>query len=244
MVQYFPATKLTKSFVIWIFATVAFYTSNAQVYFSNLSGSNESPPNVSAGTGYAVIDIAGTDMRIQASFGGLTGTTTAAHIHAPTAVAGTGTVGVATTTPSFPGFPLGVTSGTMDQTYDMTFASNYNGSFITAYGGTPTSAFEALKAAFNEGKAYFNIHSSSSPGGEIRGFPLVCNTVIDLNQPAILGATYQASNSINATGIIGNGSSVAFTAGNQIELLPDFSIESGGNFSALIAACSEPVAHE
>jgi hypothetical protein len=52
----------------------------------------------------------------------------------------------------------------------MTDASSYNASFITANGGTPASAFAALLAGLSAGRAYFNIHSSQYPGGEIRGF--------------------------------------------------------------------------
>ena len=65
-------------------------------------------------TGFATVvydDLAHT-LSVDASFSGLLGTTTAAHIHAATAVPGVGTAGVATQTPSFVGFPLGVTSGT------------------------------------------------------------------------------------------------------------------------------------
>jgi hypothetical protein len=109
-------------------------------------------------------------MRVQVTFSGLLGTTTASHIHSATAVPFTAAAGVATTTPTFTGFPLGVTSGTYDHTYDMTMASNYNPAYITANGGTPTSAEAALFASFNNGTAYLNIHTTVVPGGEIRGF--------------------------------------------------------------------------
>ena len=66
------------------------------------------------------IDDAAFTMRVESTFSGLTGITTASHIHCCTAVASTGTAGVATQTPSFVGFPLGVTSGTFDSTFDMT----------------------------------------------------------------------------------------------------------------------------
>ena len=143
-----------------------------QVFITTLSGAAESPSNPSAGTGSATITIDNTlsTMRVQCNFSGLTGTVTAAHIHAPTAVAGTGTAGVATTTPTFAGFPSGVTSGTYDVTLDMTQASSYNSAYITANGGTTASAFTALKTALNNGTSYFNIHSSAYGGGEIRGF--------------------------------------------------------------------------
>jgi hypothetical protein len=137
-----------------------------------LNGSNEVPPNASSGTGTAFVtldDIAET-MRVQVSFSGLIGTTTAAHIHAATAAPGTGTAGVATPTPTFPGFPLGVSSGSYDQTFDMTLPSSYNVAFVTNNGGNPASAEAALFAAIADGRAYLNIHTNAFPGGEIRGF--------------------------------------------------------------------------
>ena len=75
-----------------------------------------------------------------------------------------------TPTPLFPGFPVGVTSGSYDMTFDMTMASSYNAPFLTANGGDTTAAFNALLAAHVEGRAYFNIHTTAFGGGEIRGF--------------------------------------------------------------------------
>jgi CHRD domain-containing protein/PEP-CTERM motif-containing protein len=109
-------------------------------------------------------------LRIEADFSALIGTTTAAHIHATTLTPLTGTAGVATQTPSFEGFPLGVTSGIYDHTFDLTLASTYNPAFITANGGTISGASNALIFALEQGKAYFNIHTTYYPGGEIRGF--------------------------------------------------------------------------
>jgi hypothetical protein len=107
---------------------------------------------------------------LSVSFSGLTGTTSASHIHCCTTAAGTGTAGVATTTPTFAAFPLGVTAGTYTVTLDETQASSWNSAYITANGGTTASAFTALQTGFNTGKAYLNIHTSTFGGGEIRGF--------------------------------------------------------------------------
>src|SRR5262245_887169 len=97
-------------------------------YQAILDGPSESPPNGSPGTGLAFVnydDVAHT-LSINATFSGLTGATTASHIHAATALAGTGTAGVATTTPYFAGFPIGVTSGSYSIVLDLTQSSSYN----------------------------------------------------------------------------------------------------------------------
>ena len=174
----FPAVSAAKRFLVFALFLFAFNASRAQTYYVNLSGPNEVPPNNSAGTGKALVTISGNMMRVQVSFSGLTGTTTASHIHAPTATAGAGTAGVATTTPTFTGFPLGVTAGTYDHTFDMTQASSYNPAYIAANGGTPASAYTAFLAAVSAGKSYLNIHSTFAPGGEIRGFLVACPTIM------------------------------------------------------------------
>lgn len=160
-------------------------------YSTSLSGPAEAPPNTSPGTGTVLVtfDLDLVTMRVQANFSGLMGSTTAAHIHCCTTSPMTGTVGVASQTPSFAGFPLGVTSGTMDTTFDMTQASSYNASFITNNGGTVSTALNALLAGLDGGKAYFNLHTSAFPGGEIRGFlqPVPVPAAVWLLAPAVAG---------------------------------------------------------
>jgi len=82
----------------------------------DLRGTSENPPDNSAASGFAKVNI-DTDIRsmyIDLTFSGLSGLTTASHVHccsAPTAKAP-----VATQTPSFAGFLLGVTSGSFTTT--------------------------------------------------------------------------------------------------------------------------------
>lgn len=142
------------------------------VYQATLSGPAEAPPNASPGTGTArvTLDLDLATMRVEASFSGLLGNVTNSHIHCCTAVPGAATAGVATPTPTFPGFPSGGTAGSYDQTFDLTLASSYNAAFVTGNGGTVGSAMNALTLGMEAGKAYLNIHSSLYPGGEIRGF--------------------------------------------------------------------------
>lgn len=121
------------------------------VYAAALDGTSESPPNASAGFGSAkvTVDFDLVTMRVEASFSGLTGATSAAHIHCCTTSPNTGTAGVATQTPTFAGFPSGVTSGIYDQTFDMTQTSSYGTAFLTAHGGTASAAFNTLVAGLN-----------------------------------------------------------------------------------------------
>jgi len=141
-------------------------------YTAVLDGPSEFPAVVSAGTGTATVvyDSALHTLAVSAAFSGLTGTTTVAHIHccvSPSAPVPT--ADVATTTPTFPGFPAGVTAGTYSQTFDLTEASSWNAAFVTAQGSI-ANAEAALAAALAAGESYFNIHSSFATGGEIRGF--------------------------------------------------------------------------
>jgi hypothetical protein len=142
------------------------------VYTASLSGLKEAPPNASPGIGFATVtfdDVADT-MRVEVSFSGLLGNTTASHIHCCTASPFSGTAGVATVTPTFTGFPSGVTSGTYDHTYAMLLPGAFNPSFVTNNGGTAASAFAVLLAGAANGNAYLNIHTNFATGGEIRGF--------------------------------------------------------------------------
>lgn len=154
------------------FGTSASAQAHELVYTATLLGSIESPANASPATGQATItiDLDLFTMRVETTFSGLTGNTTAAHIHCCTSVANAGTAGVATMTPSFTGFPLGVTLGSYDRTFDLSQAGSYNAAFITANGGTVSTASNALFSGLASGKTYFNIHTAAFPGGEIRGF--------------------------------------------------------------------------
>lgn len=152
------------------------------LYSFALSGPAENPPNPSPATGNALVgfDAEANLLTVQASFTGLIGTTTMAHIHC--CVAPPGVVGVATPTPNFPGFPLGVTSGTYTASFDTSLASSFNAAFVTASGGV-AQAEARLAAGLAAGEAYFNIHTTAFPGGEIRGF----SVPVAVPEPAALG---------------------------------------------------------
>ena len=144
-------------------------------FTASLLGANETPPVVSAGTGTADVfyDPTAHTLQVNVTFSGLTGTSTASHIHCCTALpfqTTTPTAMVATQTPTFPGFPLGVTNGVYNSpTFDLTLASSWNPAFITNHGGTTAQAEADLAAGLFGNKAYLNVHSSFAGGGEIRG---------------------------------------------------------------------------
>jgi hypothetical protein len=140
-------------------------------FAATLTGAAEIPPTGSPGTGHTtvILDPTANSLRVEVMFSGLTAGTTASHIHCCVPQGAAGNLIVATTTPTFPGFPLGVMSGTYDQTFDLTLASSYNPAFVTAESNSVPQAEAALIAAIEAGTAYLNIHTTAFPGGEIRG---------------------------------------------------------------------------
>lgn len=144
----------------------------AITYTAILNGASESPANLSPGTGAAtvIIDDLLNTMEVHVVFSGLLAPNTASHIHCCTTVPATGIAGVATTTPTFTGFPTGVTSGSYDHTFDLALASSYNPAFVATFVGGVPAAEAALLAGLAGDEAYLNIHSSAVPAGEIRGF--------------------------------------------------------------------------
>jgi|CXWL01.1.fsa_nt_gi hypothetical protein len=120
------------------------------VFVAGLSGPAEFPPVPSPGTGFASVafdDVAGS-VTVHVDFGDLLAPTTAAHLHCCTAVPFTDAAPVML---GLTGFPTVVTAGIYDHVF------------------TPP-VFAALLTGAMDGKAYLNIHTTSFPGGEIRGF--------------------------------------------------------------------------
>ncbi len=148
----------------------------------NLSGANEVPPTPSLGTGVVELDLDTTAQTLAGNivFSGLGFPTTAAHIHCclPSPFLTGMNVGVATLLPAFPGFPIGVMSGTDNFLLHLDLASAYNPQFVTAQGSV-ANAETAFIAGLIAGETYLNIHTGPGPapngfpGGEIRGFVAV-----------------------------------------------------------------------
>lgn len=161
---------------LWLIAVILLGNSAVQAapitYEANLNGATELPPVSSTGTGFGsfVYDPAANTLALNITFSNLIGNVTAAHLHCCTDAPDAGTIGVATTTPTLIGFPLGVTAGSYSNILDLTLASSWNSSFITSNGGTTAGAEAALAAGLADGRVYLNIHTNSFTSGEIRGF--------------------------------------------------------------------------
>ena len=190
---------MKRRFGVWLAASAVALTAwgpaaSAAVhnYVMTLNGLSENPRVAladSIGHGSATIaydDVAHT-LALHIDFADLTGNTTATHFHAVTSTSGLPSiafpdpndaasavtnVGVATTTPSLAGFPLGVKFGSYTNTLDLTLASSWNPAFVTAQGGI-ANAEAAFAGALAAGKTYWNVHTSFRGGGEIRGFPVL-----------------------------------------------------------------------
>ena len=115
--------------------------SGMETYRATLSGMQEVPPALTAGTGTAEVTVNTTTMAMTytVTYSGLTGPATAGHIHGPA--------------------PAGANAGVK-----VPFASVAQ-SPATGSGTLNAEQYADLKA----GRYYVNIHTARNPGGEIRG---------------------------------------------------------------------------
>src|SRR5262249_50040170 len=125
-----------------------------------LSPANEIPPTASTATGLAKIflDPAAHTIQINVTFSGLNTNDVAAHIHCclPSPFFPMN-VGVATTVPAFPGFPLGVTSGTYSSALlSLSDAGAYKPMFVPPQGNSGNAA-AALVAGSDDAGRHTNI---------------------------------------------------------------------------------------
>jgi hypothetical protein len=153
------------------------FSGAAQAHLTVFQGTfaPEAPGATGSGTLMLEYDHDGHTLLIDAVWSGLSGTTTNAHIHCCTASPGSGTAGVALARSDvqpniLPNFPLGITSGSYQKVIDLTSTSNYSNTFLANSGGTAAGAEARLIANLTTQNAYFNIHTSTFGGGEIRAF--------------------------------------------------------------------------
>lgn len=157
-----------KKLLLSLLMASALGSAQATIFQYDLTFAPEAPLATGSGFGTVAYDNVAHTLAISCSFSGLSGLTGNSHIHAATnMVPFTGTAGVATTTPTFVGFPTGVQSGSYSTNLNLTLASSWNPAFVSANGGTLASA-EAVLANCFDGRSYWNIHTTTFPGGEIR----------------------------------------------------------------------------
>jgi CHRD domain/FG-GAP-like repeat len=192
--------KVTLNLLILILAIIGLSgTASAATYFTgNLSAAQEVPTNASTGTGFGRVTLNDAETQITASvyYSGLTSPgTTVGHIHGPAAVGVNGPVM----------FNLAPTAG---QT---------SGSVVNATFAVTASQVADLKA----GLLYFNIHTTTNPGGEIRG-----QITVDAPYLAYM-SNRQENPATTATGASGSGAISINAAGTQAIVTMNWSNLSG-----------------
>src|SRR6266436_5197996 len=119
---------------------------SAQITFdANLLGTSENPPNASPGTGFGqvVLNAAQTQITVDENWSGLTAGATASHIHGPA-----------------------------DTAHNAPVIFPFSGVPNATSGAIPTQAFSITPSQVSDlfnGLYYMNVHTSTFPGGEIRG---------------------------------------------------------------------------
>jgi hypothetical protein len=157
-----------------VFVSVECALAEPLTFTAKLSSEAQGQQHASSGTGSAtvVIDPAAHTLQVSITFADLQSPTNAAHIHCLcTEPPGSQTTSAATLVPTFPGFPVGVTSGTYSGSFDTSKPDTYSPRFLGASGGTATNAEAALFSGMSAGQAYLNVHTVGTERfGEIRGF--------------------------------------------------------------------------
>lgn len=122
-------------------------------YSCLLTGLSEVPPNASPATGSAtvVLDVTQTQLSISVQFANLIGTYTASHVHGPAAAGVNAAVRW-----GFVGAPAG-----------WVFSNGNHDGVLTNFQVVGVTATDV--ANLNAGMFYVNVHSSTFPGGEVRG---------------------------------------------------------------------------
>jgi hypothetical protein len=129
-------------------------------FTATLSGANEVPAKTTAATGTADYTVNGTTVNYTISFTGLTANATIAHIHAG-AVGENGSTPINFTT-QLPKLTAGSFTGSFTAS-DVAAGTSPGGVTVTA------GSLDSLLTAMRAGNTYTNIHTSTNPGGEIRG---------------------------------------------------------------------------
>ena len=129
--------------LVFGFLLAVSFSAYAETFTANISSAQEVPVNASTATGFGRVflnETAGT-ITFTVTFSGLSGDQTAAHIHGPAGIGANGAVII----------NLGLVGGT-------------SGTLSGTVAITPTQ-ITSMRAH----QTYINIHSTTRPGGEIRG---------------------------------------------------------------------------
>ena len=149
----------------------ALVSTQAATFQFNFNFAPEAVGATGSGTGSAFYDDVTHSFQMAANFSGLSGNVSQTHFHGATATPGTGNASIMVGNTSLPGFPLGGTSGSYSQTIDLSQGSVYNVNYFgTVHSNNVVTARAAFIDGLNQGRVYWNIHSSTFPGGEIRGW--------------------------------------------------------------------------
>jgi hypothetical protein len=136
----------------------------ATTYQTRLLGINETVPNTSPARGFGTLTLSDDNRfaQVDIQFRGLTAPITIGHAHC-CALQGAN-AGVA-----IDFLPPLISNGSFSRLYDLTLSTTYTGGFITGSGGTVAAAQARFLTALDAGQVYYNLHTSTFPGGEIRG---------------------------------------------------------------------------
>ena len=144
-------------------------TANAAVitWSATLDASQENPSNASTATGFGTVTLDDTTnvLSLNLTWAGLTGPGVQSHIHCCTPPPGNVGIAVDLWLAANPQ----PASGSFSSVFDLDLQNPFRAAFVAANGGTVNGAMAALAAAMTAGNAYFNIHTATFPGGEIRG---------------------------------------------------------------------------
>lgn len=139
----------------------------ATVFGAAFSGANEVPAVTTTGGGYGTLTLSANNQvaTVNIAFGRLSAPIAAAHLHCCAAPGTSGGVALNFVPPS-------IAAGSFTRMFDLTLASTYGTAFFNGSAGpglaTAATAQARLLAGLNAGQAYFNLHTSNFPGGEIR----------------------------------------------------------------------------
>jgi CHRD domain/PEP-CTERM motif len=140
-------------------------------YFTplGLTPEQEPPPPVrispATGLGTASYDTVTRILSVSLEWENLTAPPGAAHIHCCSGPGANSDVAIDFVPAGFPS----VVTGTFNDSFDLTDAASYGGGFLDSFGGDVDAARAAFLTGINSNRAYFNIHTPTYGGGEIRG---------------------------------------------------------------------------